>query len=147
MSDKIATNSNKQIVPRVYFDMLAYRMAGLTYKQIAEKTNYSEWRVEHIFAKGGLLHDLYKNYLQVAKENSVDEAIDMMFAHLPDITKKLIMHAKTGDDAGAVISSKIIMDYTLGDPKERAKKGGGIGFTFSDWIKQQTLNEKNSKSG
>src|SRR4030042_2315340 len=145
MSDDKPQNNTRELVPMAYYEMFAYRMAGLTYKQIAEKTNYSEDWIRHIFAKGGVLYELYQNFLQRAKEDSIDEAMDMMFAHLPEIINKRIMHAKSGDDAGAVISSKMIMDYTLGDSRDRARKGGGIGFTFSDWIKQQTLNdEKNA---
>ncbi len=144
MNDEKPQKHTFELVPMAYYEMFAYRMAGLTYKQIAEKTKYTEDWVRHIFAKGGALNELYRNFLQRAKEESVDEAMDMMFAHLPDIVKMRIKQAKNGTDAGAVVSSKMIMDYTLGDPRDRAKKGGGIGFTFSDWIKQQTLSETNA---
>lgn len=109
-----APNSTKRLVPAVYYDMFTYRLMGLTYGQIAEKTGYSEGWVKHLFAKGGVLYDLWRKWLDTAKKNSIDEAVTMMFGHLPDIIRARIIHAKSMS-AGAVESSKLIMGFTLGE--------------------------------
>ena len=102
----------KQLVPTKYFDVFTFRLMGLTYEQIAAKTGYSSDWIRHMFSKGGVLQQLWLNWLQSAKAESIDEAITMMFGHLPDVVRARIVHAK-GQDKGAVESSKMIFKHTL----------------------------------
>jgi len=103
----------KSLVPTKYYDMFTYRLMGLTYEQIAEKTGYSPSWVRALFAKGGVLYELWREWLEAAKENSVDEALTMVFGHLPDIMRTRILQAKSLG-AGAVESTKLIFGLTLG---------------------------------
>ena len=50
----------KSLVPTKYYDMFTYRLMGLTYEQIAEKTGYSAPWVRALFAKGGVLYELWR---------------------------------------------------------------------------------------
>lgn len=97
--------------------MFSLRLLGLTYSQIAEKTGYSEVHVRRLFAKGGVLHGMWQDFQQTATEEAKDDSITMMYGHLPDITRALIMLAKS-NRPGAVRAAGIIMDYTLGKPAE-----------------------------
>lgn len=138
MSDEIIQDSTKRLVPSVYYEMLYLRFMGLTYDQIAKKTNYSHSRVRALFAKNGVLHDLYREWLETAKKNSMEEALDMMFAHLPDIIRARIMHAESMG-MGSNEAAKIILNYTLGNP-ERPLTQNNIqinNFVISDEKKEQ----------
>jgi len=84
----------------------------LTYAQIAEKTGYSEAHVRRLFAKGGTLYNLWLDFQKDAFEEGVEDAITMMFGHLPDITRALIMQAKSMQP-GAVRAAEMIFNYTL----------------------------------
>ncbi len=103
----------KSLVPTKYYDMFMYRLMGLTYEQIAEKTGYSHSWVRALFAKGGVLYEFWQQWLETAKENSLEEATTMAFGHLPDIMRTRIMQAKSLG-AGAVESTKIILGLTFG---------------------------------
>lgn len=103
------TNS---LVPTKYYDMFTYRLMGLTYEQIAEKTGYTPQWVRELFAKGGRLYSLWQQWLKTAKESSVDDVFTMMFGHLPDITRMRIMEAKSLG-ANAIASTKIIYKNTI----------------------------------
>lgn len=110
-------NDTKSLVPAAYFKMFSLRLLGLTYSQIAEKTGYSEVHVRRLFAKGGQLQGLWLDFQKDAIENGVEESKDMLFGHLPDVVRSLIMLAKS-NKPGAVRAAGIIMDYTLGKPPE-----------------------------
>lgn len=146
LQQTIAQNSTKtSLVPVVYFEMFSLRTIGLTYKQIAEKTGYHEDRIRHIFARGGVLYQLWSEWLEIAKKNSLEEAFAIMFGHLPDIVRTRVLHAKRFD-MGAVASSKIILDYTLGRPEKRFNINARAQVaTFTDWVKQQTLTKIENK--
>jgi hypothetical protein len=143
MADEIAQNSTKSLVSTVHYQMFYLRFMGLTYEQIAEKTGYHQDRVRHIFAKGGVLYDLWQNWLKTAKENSLEEARDMMFGQLPDVVRTMIMTAKSPYTATGVSAGTKIMDYTLGKPPETVNVKGVIAHgSFAEWAKAQTLKEK-----
>ena len=110
-------NDTKSLVPAAYFQMFSLRLLGLTYSQIAEKTGYSEAHIRRLFAKGGKLYGLWLDFQKDAIENGLEESKDMMFGHLPDVVRSLIMLAKS-NKPGAVRAAGIIMDYTLGKPPE-----------------------------
>lgn len=114
MADKITPNNTKSLVPTAYYEMLYLRFMGLTYEQIADKTNYSHSHVKLLFSKNGVLHDLYRQWVDTAKKNSVEEAIDMMFGHLPDIIRSRIVLAKSLG-MGSNEAAKMILGYTLGN--------------------------------
>ena len=84
----------------------------MTYSQIAEKTGYSEAHVRRLFAKGGALYGLWLDFQKDAFEEGVHESVTMMFGHLPDITRALIMQAKSMQP-GAVRAAEMIFNYTL----------------------------------
>lgn len=132
------------LVPAKYYDIFGLRILGLTYKQIAEKIGYSEQHIRRLFAKGGMLYSFWEQWLDVAKEDSIDEAINMMFGHLPDIVRANILDAKMTNSPVAVAARKMIFEYTLGKPEERMKIDAKLGtYTFTDWVKAETLKEKN----
>jgi hypothetical protein len=123
--------------------MFALRILGLTYAQIAEKTGYKEDTVKHLFAAAGVLGKLWKEWTEKAKGESVEESLNMMFGHLPDIVRANILDAKMTNTPGAVAARKIIFDYTLGEPEKRVKLDAKIGiYTFADWIKAETLKDQ-----
>ncbi len=143
MADEIAPNSTISLVSTIYYEMFYLRLMGLTYGQIAEKTGYSQGRIKHIFARGGALHDLWQEWKKTAKENSLEEAQDMMFGQLPDVVRTMIMTAKAPYTATGVSAGIRIMDYTLGKPPETVNVRGAIAHgTFAEWMKAETLKEK-----
>ncbi len=115
MAEQIIPNDTKTLVPTAYYEMLYLRFMGLNYEQIAAKTNYSHSHVKRLFSKNGVLHDLYEQWKETAKKNSIEEALDMMFGHLPDIVRSRIVAAK-GYGAPANTAAEIILRYTLGNP-------------------------------
>lgn len=116
MSEEVTTPKNtKSLVPTVYYDMLYLKFMGLDYKQIAERTGYSYDWVKHLFAKGGVLYDLHTQWLETAKKNSMEDSLEMMWGHLPDIVRSRIVAAK-GFGAPANTAAEIILRYTLGNP-------------------------------
>lgn len=148
MSEEITQKNTKlALVPAKYYEIFALRMLGLTYEQIAEKTKYTADHIRHLFARGGVLHDFWRNWVEDFKKENVDEAMDMMFGHLPDIVRANILHAKS-QALGAVLARKMLFEYTLGKPEDRLKINAAVGiFTFADYVKQQTLAQKeNDKS-
>ena len=142
MADEIAPNSTKSLVNTVYYEMFYLRLMGLTYGQIAEKTGYNQSYIKHIFAKGGVLYDLWQEWKKTAKENSLEEARDMMFGQLPDVVRTMIMTAKAPYTATGVMAGIKIMDYTLGKPPETVNVRGAIAHgTFAEWMKAETQKE------
>ncbi len=114
-------DDTKSVVPTAYYDMFYLRLLGLTYKQIAEKTEYSESHIRRLFAENGALHDLWQGWLKTAKENAKDEAITMMFGNLRGVVGSLINTAQSGG-LNSVSASRILLAYTLGDPKSRIEQ-------------------------
>ena len=111
-------NDTKSLVPAAYFRMFNLRLLGLTYAQIADKTGYSEAHVRRLFAKGGALYDLWLEFQKSAFEEGVQESVTMMYGHLPDITRALIMQAKSMQP-GAVKAMEMIFNYTLDKTAEK----------------------------
>src|SRR3989338_825034 len=146
MADKKALNSTKSLVPVKYYEIFAYRLIGLTYKQIGSKTNYSEGYIKHLFCSKGVLFEFWLSWLKMAKEESIEEALTMMFGHLPDIVRANIIDAKTTGSMIGIAARKILFEYTLGKPEERLKLDAKLGiYTFADWIKAETLKDKANK--
>lgn len=131
------------LVPTVYYDIFTYKLMGLSYEQISEKTGYTRQWIKELFAKGGRLYELWQQWLKTAKEESVDEAITMMFGQLPDVVRSMIMTAKTPYTATGVMAGTKIMEYTIGKAQENINiRGAIVHGTFADWMKAQTLKEK-----
>jgi hypothetical protein len=142
MADEIAQNTTQSLVSTIYYQMFYMRLMGLTYEQIGEKTKYHPDSVRHIFAKGGVLYDLWQEWKKTAKENSLEEARDMMFGQLPDVVRTMIMTAKAPYTATGVTAGMKIMEYTLGKPPETVNVRGAIAHgTFAEWMKAETLKE------
>lgn len=143
MTEEIIPNNTKSIVPLKYYEMFGLRIMGLTYKQIAEKTDYSEAHIKLLFSNNGVLGKLWADWLEKAKGDNVEESLSMMFGHLPDIVRANIIDAKQMGTPTAIAARKMIFEYTLGKPEEKLKFDGRLGiFTFADWIKAETLKDQ-----
>jgi hypothetical protein len=141
---KITTRNNtKSLFPIIYYEIFALRIMGLTYKQIASKIGYSEDHIKHLFYSKGVLRELLQSWLETTKKENIDEAINMMYGHLPDIMRTTIINARTPNSMIGIMAAKIIFEYTLGKPGRLIKNESKAEvFTFTDWIKQTTLEEK-----
>jgi hypothetical protein len=146
MANEIIPNNTLSLLPEKYYEVFALRITGLTYKQIAEKTGYAESTLKQLFSSEGVLKKFYRDWVAKHKADDLEESLDMMFAHLPDIVRARILQAK-GNDMGAFLSSKLIFENTLGKPEERMRIEGRIGiYSFADWIKEETLKDKNEQA-
>jgi hypothetical protein len=67
------------------------------------------------------LHELWQGWLKTAKENAADEAITMMFGNLRGVVGALITTAQ-GGGLSSVAASRILLNYTLGDPAKRIEQ-------------------------
>lgn len=139
---KILQNATNKPLPVKYFEVFTLRLLGLNFRQIAEKTGYSHEHIRYLFSKAGVLSQLWVEFLVEAKKSSLDEAIMMMYANLPDIARNLVNIAK-GSDMSGVRAAQIVFSYTLGDPRVRAESVyKSEPRTVAEWIKQQTLLEE-----
>jgi len=145
MADKkTRKNIGKAMIPAKYYQIFALKLTGYKYDAIAKMTGYTEDWLRHLFCKGGALYEVWRGWAETAKGEFEEEVMDMAFANLPDIMRRRILHARgmVEDDPGAVLSSKIILDYTLGKPEKRMRNkdsNSDINFTsFADWIKYMT---------
>jgi hypothetical protein len=146
MSDETILNDTKSLVPLKYYEMFAFKILGLTYAQIAEKTEYSEARVKALFSNSGVLGKLWKEWVEKAKGESLEESLNMMFGHLSDIVRARILDAKQLGTPAAVASSKMIFDLTIGKPEERHKISGNLALTtVADLIKAATLKKQENE--
>lgn len=148
MLDPIIQNNTKSLVPAEYYELFALRILGLTYKQISEKTTYSESHIRYLFSSKGVLWSLYRDWVINHKKENTEGALDMLFGHLPDLIKMEIVSAKDPMTMVGLMARHKIFDYTLGKPEDRLKIDAKVGvYTFADWIKAETLKEKeNDKS-
>jgi hypothetical protein len=75
----------------------------------------------------------------------VEESMNMMFGHLPDIVRANIVDAKSIGTPVAVAARKMIFDHTLGKPVEKIKFDGRLGiYNFADWIKSENEQRENN---
>jgi len=146
MAKDTLQNRTNKLVPSAYYEMFALRIKGYDMKDIADQTGYSHQHVRNIFSKGGVLYDLWRDWVQNRKADKVEEAMDLMFEHLPDVVKANIAHAMTGTP-GAPFARKLIFDGTLGDLVKRAesKPVGSDHATVADLIKS-TYQEDETES-
>lgn len=136
-------NDTKSLVPITYFDIFSLRLLGMTYSEIAAKTNYSESHIRRLFAKGGAMRQLWEKFEQEVKDSRIEESQSMMFGNLPDVMRTLIATAK-GKGQGAIEASKVILAYTLGRPPEKVNSETQEQHpqTLADWIKFETKKEQ-----
>lgn len=141
--NEIIPNDTKSLVPAKYYEIFALKILGLTYDKIAQRTGYSESHIKLLFSSKGVLNKLWQSWCENAKKDNVDEALTMMFGHLPDIVRANIIDAKSTDSMVGIAARKMLFEYTLGKPEERLKLEAKIGvYTFADWIKAETLKDK-----
>lgn len=129
-------NLTKTNLPAVYYEMIGFRMLGLTYEQIGQKTGYSEGWIKQLFMKDGALYSYWRDYVIEKKKLAVEQAADIEFAHLEDIVKANVLDAKLQGEMVGVIARKAIWDRTFGPVQQNVKLSGGIGVvhaTFADW--------------
>lgn len=136
-------NRHKQtnkLVPGIYYDIFAMRIQGYEMKKIAEETGYTYGWIRTLFARGGVLYEYWRDWVENRKADQVERAIDMAFEHLPDVMKANIQHAMTPFE-GAPMARKLIFDLTLGDLIKRAdsKQVGTEVVTVAELIKKATL--------
>lgn len=137
--NKLQENTSGSLLPAVYYDMFAMRIAGAEYKQIAEQTGYSYSHVRTLFSKNGKIYDFWQKWVQEKKAENVQQALDTMFGHLPDVVKANITHALTIGKEGSVMARKILFDYTLGTPEQRVKLDARVAVgSLADWVKLKT---------
>lgn len=135
--------TDRALVPAEYYDIFALRMMGLTYKQIAQRTNkYTDGYIRRLFSTGNKLHDLYREWVDRAKKEELEGLWDMMHANAADIMRRRIVHAKNSDDPAAVVSSFKIFEYVLGDPKAVKHEGGAV-ITVADLVKEVSMEIEN----
>jgi len=137
--EKEQKRTRRALMPAIYTKILNMRMLGYPYNKIAEQTSYSESWLRQLFSKGGILYDYYSNFVKETRDSNTREALDIMFAHLPDVIKRLVMNAKNGSDPSAVSSAKIILSYTLGLPKDFKQEESDSATSLADLVKQETL--------
>lgn len=144
MDKPIALKSTNKLVPALYYEMFVLRIQGYDMKEIAQQTGYSHSHVKHVFMKGGVLNDLYRDWVENRKGDKVEEAMDLMFEHLPDVVRANIGHAMT-TGIGAPAARKLIFDGTLGDLMKRAdaKPVGSNFSTVADLIEASYEEIKN----
>lgn len=114
-SENLQKSTNREVVPIAHYEMMYWRFMGLDYKAIAAKTGYAYQTIRLYFSKGGLLNELYTEWLKNAETESKDQVLQMMWGHLPDIVRSRIVAAK-GFGAPANTAAEIILRYTLGNP-------------------------------
>lgn len=150
MSSLPVQNNTKELLPAVYYEMFGYRMAGLTYKQIAERTGYSESHTRLLFSKNGVLHKFWRSWVEDRKSEVIDQVSDMEFGHLEDIVRQNILDAKRPDSMVAVIARKMIFDRTRGPVQQNVKITGTLAtMSFTEWMRLQTekINDESKRSG
>lgn len=134
----IQQNTERRLLPAWYYEAFGYKMAGLNYAQIAEKCGYSHVRVRTIFARGGALYDLYREWVETKKADAIEESVDMMFSHLPDTIRMMVLRAKNNPGLVGLEAGKVIMGYTLGKPEERMKLNATVAVVnLTDWALAQ----------
>ena len=115
LDDKIQKVATKELVPMAYYDMFALRILGATYEEIAKKTGYNASYVRRLFCRGGVLHQLYRDWVDNKKKENIEEMFDVIFGNLPDIIRTRAAHAQSLLP-GSVESAKLLLGYVLGDP-------------------------------
>lgn len=131
--------ASRGIVPAIYYDMFAMRVAGADYRQIAEATGYHYNYVRTLFCRTGKLYQFYRDYVEEHKAEKIEQATDILFESLPDTVRANIAHGLTPTE-GAVMARKLTFDYTLGSPEQKIKLDARVGiFSMADFIKAKTL--------
>lgn len=120
--EKPAQGSTKKIVPVVYYEMLAYRLQGFTYREIASMVDYHEDRVRHLFAKGGVLNGLWRDWVTTHRNEVVDNALVELYEELPEIMRVTALVAKSRGPDGTA-ARKQIQDMLLGDTRRPVTAG------------------------
>jgi hypothetical protein len=146
MNNKKELKGTNLPIPAKYFDVFEWKLLGLTYKQIAERTSYSLIHIKHLFMKGGVLYEYWRDYAENKKSEVIEEMLDMAFTHGPDAMRAHILDAKLTNSPIGIAARKILFEYTLGRPEERLKLDAKVGvYTFADWIKAETLKDKENE--
>lgn len=120
--EKPAQGGTKKIVPVVYYEMLAYRLQGFTYREIAKMVDYHEDRVRHLFAKGGVLNGLWRDWVTTHRNEVVDNALLELYEELPEIMRVTALVAK-GRGPDGTAARKQIQDMLLGETRRPVAAG------------------------
>ena len=72
MTEVTTENNIVTNLPPVYFEMVGYRMVGLTFAQIAARTGYSADWVAHLFARNGMLYKYWRAYVEDKKKGILE---------------------------------------------------------------------------
>ena len=134
-----------EIVPVWYYEAFGLKIKGVSYPNIAKTLGKSLSSVKQIFYSKGKMYRFYREYAEAQKAENVEDALDMMMAHIPDVLRMEIVAAQDHGENPmvAMLSRHKIMDYALGKPEDRLKINASIAvMTFADWVKQTTINKK-----
>lgn len=148
MPETLQKQTNTSLMPSAYYDMFAYRLLGLTYKDIAEKTGYSHGFVRTLFSKGNVIYNFWREYVQEKKAEITEEHQDMMWGHLSDSTRRLMLHAIHGKGLVSLEAIKTHFKYTVGEPQAKVKIDATLGvYNFADWAKSvaESIKEKENE--
>lgn len=136
MSDEIVPNSTKALLPAAYYEMFGYKMVGLTYEQIAERTGYSRQSVKNLFAKTGVLYKFWRAWVEEYRREVVEGAIDTEFGHLEQIVKANVLDAEMRDSMVAIVARKMIFDRAFGKDNSKVKESTER-LSFTEWARIQ----------
>lgn len=138
-SPNVAGKEGEELLRFKYMNVLALKVMGFKYEDIAQKTGYSYGYIKRLFMSGGKLHALAKQFREVAQRESVDEAMDHLYGNLPDVARTMVTTANLPFDPSGVMAGRTVFEYTLGKPTERDKGAGGMGSnSFAEWAYEQT---------
>lgn len=93
--EKEAPRNRRPPVPPWYYMAFHLRMLGLTYEKIAEKVGHHEDHVRKLFAKGGALETMWKEYRDETARANAEEAMTIILGHLPNIARAMVAEAQT----------------------------------------------------
>lgn len=142
-TDTQKLTESKSLLPSWYYDAFALRLAGLTYDKISEKLQKHPAYVRSIFAKGGKLYDFWRSYVENEKDERIQESLDMMHGHLPDVIRAMIIRAEKNGGIAGVEAGKVLLSYTMGKPEQHVKLDAKVGiFNFGDWALAQAESMK-----
>jgi hypothetical protein len=136
MNEVTTPNNTTTHLPPVYYEMIGYRMVGLTYGQIAARTGYSEDWIKHLFARDGVLYTYWRAYVEDKKKGILEQVMDTEWGNLEDIVVANVLDAKKQNSMVGVIARKMIFDRTLGPAPQKVNLSGSIGVvhgTFAEW--------------
>lgn len=147
MENKVLSKTNKTHKGQLaYLNVFTMRFLGKTYDEISEATGYNSAYLRQLFMQGGKLHQPWKEFQSMARENSIDEAFAVIFGKLPDIVRNMVTTAQMPYEPSGVMAGKILMEYAVGKPSEKPSNKAGDGVTTADLSERVALRRKQNQN-